>query len=101
MRSCPNEFAHSDSVNRSFPGSLLNAPVEQLTRPASRDLLVVRDLPHGSPTVGNFIRSELRVAHEVLICGHLLKIDDPRLTPSMIGTLIIKNFPVRLIHRTK
>jgi len=101
VRRRPNKIADADPVNRSFPSALLNASVEQLTCPASRDLLVVRDLPNGAPSIGNFIRSELRVANKVRIRGHLLKIEDPRLTPSMIGTLIIKNFPVRLIHRTR
>ncbi len=101
MRRRPNEFTDADSVNRSFPRSLFDAPVEKLACPASGDFFVVRDLPNGSPTVGNFIRSELRVANKVRIRGHLLKIEDPRETPSMIGTLIMRNFPVRLIHRTR
>ena len=101
MRRRPNEFTDADSVNRSFPRSLFDAPVEKLACPASRDFFIVGDLPHGSPTIGNFVRSELSVANKVRIRGHLAKMLDPRLTPSMIGTLIIKNFPVREIHRTR
>jgi hypothetical protein len=101
MRRRPNKIADADPVNRSFPSALLNASVEQLTRPASGDFFIVGDLPHGAPPVRNFVRSELRVANKVRICGHLLKIEDPRETPSMIGTLIMRNLPVREIHRTR
>ena len=101
MRRCPNEFADPDPVNSSLPSSLLNAPVEKLRSPATRDLFIAGDFPNGPPTVRNFVRSELRVAHEVRIRGHLLKIEDPRETPSMIGTLIMRNLPVREIHRTR
>ena len=101
MRSCPHEIANADSVNSPLPSSLLNAPVQQLACPATRDFFIIGDLPHGPPPIGNFIGSQLRVANEVRIRVHLLKIEDPRETPSMIGTLIIKNLPVREIHRTR
>ena len=101
MRSRPNEIANPDSENRPLPSSLFDASIEQLACPATRDLFVIRDLPNGPPAIRNFIRRKLGVAHEVRIRGHLLKIEDPRETPSMIGTLIMRNLPVREIHRTK